>query len=132
MTPHSDLTVVSPYSVMFNCNVTANPRAVIQWTRNGIVLNTTMGKFTISYSTEGDCIITDPHNDCVITSTLDIVDTVPNDSGEYMCTAINAAGNDTVSVSLTVYGKYLLNRPKRCHLIYILTVHQLTCNLATN
>ena len=110
MTPHSDLTVVSPYSVMFNCTVTANPRAVIQWTRNEIVLNGTMGKFTISYSTEGDCIITDPPSDCVITSTLEINDIVPNDSEEYMCTAINAAGNDTASVSLTVHGKYSLHK----------------------
>ena len=91
-----------------------------------------MGKFFISDVREGDCIITDPPSDCVITSTLDINDIVPNDSGEYVCTAINAAGNDTASVSLTVYGKYILTRPKCCHLIYILTVHQLTCNLATN
>ena len=52
-----------------------------------------------------DCIITDPPSDCVITSTLDIYDVVPNDSGEYVCTAINDAGNDTASVSLTVHGK---------------------------
>ena len=67
-----------------------------------------MGRLFISYSTEGDCIITDPPSDCVITSTLNINDIVPNDSGEYVCTAINAAGNDTVSVSLTIYGKHSL------------------------
>ena len=69
-----------------------------------------MGKYFISYSTEGDCIITDPPSDCVITSTLDIFDVVPNNSGEYVCTAINAAGNDTASGSLTVHGKYSLHR----------------------
>ena len=68
-----------------------------------------MGKFFISYSIEGDCIITEPPSDCVITSTLDINDIVPNDSGEYVCTAINAAGSDTASGSLTVHGKYSLH-----------------------
>ena len=68
-----------------------------------------MGRFFISYFTEGDCIITDPPSDCVIISMLDINDIVPNDSGEYMCTAINAAGSDTASGSLTVYGKYSLH-----------------------
>ena len=67
-----------------------------------------MGKFFISDTREGDCIITDPPSDCVITSTLDINDVVPNDSGEYVCTAINVAGSDTASVSLTVHGEYSL------------------------
>ena len=108
-TPPTNLTVVSPDSATFNCTATAKPQAVIQWTRNGIILNDTMGKFTISYSTEGDCIITDPPSDCVITSTLDINNVVPNDRGEYVCTAINAAGSDIASVSLTVHGKCSLH-----------------------
>ena len=85
-----------------------------------------MGKFFISDVREGDCIITDPPSDCVITSILDINNNVPNDGGEYVCTAINAAGNDTASVSLTVHGKYSLYRPQYCDLVYILTVHMLT------
>ena len=72
-----------------------------------MVLTGTMGKFTITDITEGDCIITNPPSECVITSILDIVDNVPNDSGQYLCTAINDAGNNTASVSLTVYGKYI-------------------------
>ena len=108
-TPPVDLTVVSPDSATFNCTATAKPRAIIQWTMNGIVLNDATGKFSISDVREGDCIITDPPSDCVITSTLDINDFVPNDSGEYVCTAINAAGSDTASVSLTVHGKYSLH-----------------------
>ena len=105
--PPTDLTVVSPDSATFNCTATAKPRAVIQWTINdGMVLTATMGKFTITDTTEGDCIITNPPNECVITSILDIADNVPNDSGEYVCTAINDAGNNTASVSLTVNGKY--------------------------
>ena len=63
-----------------------------------------MGKFFISDVKEGDCIITDPASDCVITSTLEINDVVANDSGEYVCTAINDAGSDTIPVSLTVHG----------------------------
>ena len=57
-----------------------------------------------------DCIITDPPSDCVITSTLDIYDVVSNDSGVYVCTAINAAGSNTTPVSLTVHGKYSLHK----------------------
>ena len=108
--PPDNLTVVSPDSATFNCTATAKPRAVIQWTRDGTVLTGTMGKFTITPSTQGDCIITNPPSDCMITSTLDIVDNVPNDSGEYVCTAINVAGNNTASVSLTVHGKYSIHR----------------------
>ena len=107
--PPINLTVISPDSATFICTATAKTRAIIQWTRNGIVLDGSMGKFMISDTREGDCIITDSPSDCVITSTLDIDDVVPNDSGEYVCTAINAAGSDTASVSLTVHGKYSLH-----------------------
>ena len=104
--PPTDLTVVSPNSVTFNCTATAKPRAVIQWTiNNGMALTGTMGKYTITDTTEGDCIISNPPSECVITSILDIADNIPNDSGEYVCTAINDAGNDTASASLIVYGK---------------------------
>ena len=71
-----------------------------------MVLNDMMGKFSINNMTKGDCIITDPPSECVITSILEIADSVPNDDGEYVCTAINPAGNDTASALLTVYGKY--------------------------
>ena len=104
--PPTNLTVISPDSTTFNCTATAKPRAIIQWTRNGNVLNFAMGKFTITDSTQGDCIITNPPSDCMTTSRLDIADTIPNDSGEYVCTVINVVGNDTASPSLTVYGKY--------------------------
>ena len=104
--PPTNLTVISPDSATFNCTATAKPRAIIQWTRNGNVLNFAMGKFTITDSTQGDCIITNPPSDCITTSRLDIADTIPNDSGEYVCTAINVVGNDMTSASLTVYGKY--------------------------
>ena len=104
--PPTDLTVVSPDSATFNCTAIAKPQAVIQWTiNNGMVLTGTMGKYSISDTTEGDCIISNPPSECVITSILDIADNIPNDSGEYVCTAINDAGNDTASASLIVYGK---------------------------
>ena len=110
--PPTDLTVVSPDSATFNCTATAKPRAVIQWTiiNNGMVLTGTMGKFTITDTAEGDCIITNPPSECVITSILDITDNIPNDNGVYVCTAINGAGNNTASVSLTVNGKYSSHR----------------------
>ena len=104
--PPTNLTVVSPDNATFTCTAIAKPRAVIQWTiNNGMIRTDTMGKFTITDSTEGDCISTNPPSECVVTSTLDIANSIPNDSGEYVCTAINDAGNDTASASLTVYGK---------------------------
>ena len=69
-----------------------------------------MRKFFINDVRQGDCIITNPPSECVITSTLDINDIVPNDSGEYVCTAVNDAGSNTTSVSLTVHGKYSPHR----------------------
>ena len=99
--------MVSPEGATFNCTATAKPRAIIQWTSNdGTVLNGTTEKFTITDLVEGDCIITNPPSECVITSILEITGSVPNDDGEYVCTAINPAGNDAVSALLTVYGKY--------------------------
>ena len=109
--PPTNLTVITPDSATFNCNATAKPQAIIQWTRNGNVLNVAMGKFTITDSTQGDCIITDPPSDCITTSRLDIADTIPNDSGEYVCIAINVVGNDMESASLTVKGKHSCQRP---------------------
>ena len=99
--------MVSNDSATFNCTATAKPRAVIQWTSNdGTVLNGTTGKFTTIDLVEGDCMITDPPSECVITSMLEIADIVPNDDGEYVCTAINPAGNNTAFAPLTVHGKY--------------------------
>ena len=118
--PPTDPTVVSPDSATFSCTATAKPRAVIQWTINdGMVLTGTMGKFTITDTTEGDCIITSPPSECVITSILDIADNVPNDSGEYVCTAINDAGNNTASVSLTVNGKYSSHRAMYLYIVWL-------------
>jgi len=67
-------------------------------------------KHIIIDSTEEDCIITNPPNDCIIISTLSISNSIPNDSGEYVCTASNPAGYDITSVSLTVYGRYSFHR----------------------
>jgi len=101
-------TVVSPNAVMFNCSATAKPRAEIQWMRGGMVLNDTldsMMRITIDYDTQGDCIITRPPSECVLTSTLEITETIPDDAGEYVCNATNPAGSVLETALLIVYGK---------------------------
>lgn len=105
MTTTNNLIVVSHDNATFSCTATAKPLAIIQWSRNGMALTGTMDKFIITNFTQGECFSTNPTSECMITSVLTIVDSVPNDSGEYLCTAINFAGNDTAFVSLTVHGK---------------------------
>jgi len=97
-------TVVSPNTVMFNCSATAKPRAEIQWMRDGMVLSDNSTKITINYEEQGDCIITRPPSECVLTSTLEITETIPDDAGEYVCYATNPVGSVLETASLIVNG----------------------------
>ena len=100
-------TVVSPNPAMFNCSATAKPRADIQWMRGGMVLSNTLDgstKITITPITQGDCNITRPPSECVLTSTLEITETIPDDAGEYVCYATNPVGSVLETASLIVNG----------------------------
>ena len=103
-------TVVSPNTTTFNCSATAKPQAEIQWMRNGMLLGNTVDnttKITIIGIAQGDCNITRPPSECVLTSTLMLTGTIPDNVGEYVCTASNPAGSDMKTASLTVHGIYI-------------------------
>ena len=95
-------------NVTVTCIVIANPRALIQWIFNGSVLrnisDTDGTKYLITNETEGNCTITDPPNQCETSSTLEIFNVQPADSGEYICDASNAAGASVESAELTIIG----------------------------
>ena len=102
-------TVVSPNITTFNCSATAKPRAEIEWMRNGMVLVSggtvdSITKIIIIETPQGDCNITRPPSECVLTSTLDLEVTMPINVGEYVCRASNPAGSDLENASLTVHG----------------------------
>jgi len=100
-------TVVSPDTAILNCSATAKPRAEIQWMRDGMVLGNTINnttKVTIFYDEQGDCIITRQPDECVLASTLILSDTIPDNTGQYVCSASNPAGSDMEAAWLTVHG----------------------------
>ena len=104
-------TVVSPNTVMFNCSATAKPQAEIQWMRGGMVLNNTLDgimRIAINLIEVGDCIFTRPPSKCVSTSTLEITSTIPDDVGEYVCSATNPVGSMLETALLTIHGKSIL------------------------
>jgi len=98
-------TVVSPDNAIFNCSATAKPRAEIQWMRNGMVLDNTVDNFTnVTEFMQGNCSITSLPSECVLISTLNLTDTIPANTGDYMCNASNPAGSDMETASLTIHG----------------------------
>ena len=49
-----------------------------------------------------------------IVSNLTIIMADPSDAGGYACMATNVAGQDTAAAELTVHGKWLILKKKRC------------------
>ena len=95
-------------NITSRCAAIANPRAVIQWKKNGKLLsNKTLNnkpKILITNSTDGNCTITDPPSHCRTFSTLKIFSTQYDDNGEYICSASNKAGSTSQSANFTVIG----------------------------
>ena len=106
-------TVTSFTNVTFICVANAKPRATIQWAKSGNVLsNTTTIK--ISSMTMGNCTITDPPEQCVISSTLKIFNTQPSDSGVYTCNATNEAGYLEKTATFSDIGMLILYAGVHC------------------
>ena len=94
--PPENLTVVQPQSATFLCNATARPRPQITWWRMGSQLMAQTNTIEIS---------SDNFGEREMVSNLTIVMADPSDTGEYVCQATNAAGQDTATAELTVHGK---------------------------
>ena len=99
-------TVTSFTSVTFICVAIAKPQATIQWTKSRNVLSNTT-TIRISSMTMGNCTITDPPEQCVISTTLKIFNTQPSDSGVYTCNATNEAGYLEKTATLFIVGTYV-------------------------
>jgi len=105
--PPSDQTVLSPDAASFNCTSTGKPRADIYWiNKENIVISNSTEKYILSKYTIGNCTITDPPSQCVLFSTLRILNTKAVDSGEYTCVANNVIGNYSSTTALIVNGKF--------------------------
>ena len=107
-TPPKSQVIITLSNVTFTCAAVANPQAVIQWELHGNVLSNHSDshgiKILIVQQKMGDCRIIDPPSDCEVSSTLEIFNIQPADSGEYTCNASNVAGISTKSAVLTVTG----------------------------
>ena len=90
-------------NVTFICVANAKPRATIQWAKSGNVLSNTTS-IRISTMTMGNCTLTDPPEQCVISSKLEIINAQPPDDGIYTCNATNEAGYLEKNATLSVDG----------------------------
>ena len=98
--------VKSSSNVSFICTANSKPQATIQWTKNGNTLSNTT-TIIISSTTMGNCALTDPPDQCEISSTLKILNTQLPDNGVYTCNASNEAGDAEENTTLIVVGKYV-------------------------
>ena len=90
--PPVDAVVVPSYTAMFYCEASGVLTPEIMWRVNGDILKS--GSMNI--------IIRNDTRNTTRTSTLQVLNTLPNNTATYTCVATNAAGNDTASADLTV------------------------------
>ena len=87
-----DVVVLSPETATFFCEASGVLTPNITWMMNEETVE----------SGSGDIIITIDTGDAIRRSTLQVLNTLPNDTATYTCVAINDAGNDSASAELTV------------------------------
>ena len=95
----------------------ASPIATIKWITNGTELvNTSINgrtKIAIKNSTKGSCIATKgdcttnelckPSEFCETSSTLEVYDAEPADSGVYICDVTSEEGSDSQRINITLH-----------------------------
>ena len=105
---HKSVETLSNY-ITFYCTTLAKPQASIKWIKNGKTLTNMSDEYNITKvcvtgSTKGSCNITDPLSECESSSTLEILNTKPDDSGNYICNVSNEAGYVETNAHLSVDG----------------------------
>jgi len=88
----------------FLCNATGYPQPDIQWMRDGFIVIDSEYYQVTSVSFPENCPII---IGCQTSSSLLIVDTKTQDSGQYTCVASNMAGTDTRMAELIVNGMFM-------------------------
>lgn len=87
------ITTMDGQMITFTCKVTGKPRPEVTWYRNGKLIEENKD-VSITYLEDGTC-------------TLAINETFPEDSGDYTCKAVNAAGEVSTTAPLVVDCKCL-------------------------
>ena len=90
--PPVDAVVVFQDTAVFYCEAYGVLTPDITWRVNGVILD----------SGSRNVIIMNDTRDTTRSSTLQVLNTLPNDTATYTCVATNAAGNTTASADLTV------------------------------
>ena len=103
ITPPVTQTVMSSSNVTFICAASSKPQLKIHWRKNGNILANN-SKIIITNHTRGSCAITDPPEQCVVSSTLEISNAQSPDSGIITCIATNEVGYLERSATLSVDG----------------------------
>ena len=85
--------ILSPQRAILYCEASGVLTPNITWRMNGETLESESDDITILIDSTGDT---------TRNSTLQILNTLPIDTGTYTCVATNAAGSDTASAELTV------------------------------
>ena len=97
-------TVNETETVTFSCSASGVPAPTITWSRNGEELNgsrvTVDDPSSMSFTR-----IDDAEDILLVTRTLQLANTEDVDSGTYMCSATNSAGNDGEQFELIVQSK---------------------------
>ena len=90
-------------TAVFRCIATDKPVVDITWLRNGSVLHRPRLQTNITY--DKNCSDDNSNNQCVLCSTLQLFNTQPADSGQYVCNVSNELFSSAQPVYLTVLGK---------------------------
>ena len=131
ITTHPSNRLVETLSnVTLYCTTLAKPQASIEWINNGKTLTNmsddcNITKIRVTRSTKGSCMITDPLSECESSSTLEILNTKPDDSGNYICNVSNEAGYVETNAHLSVDGMCILMCLNVCLQFYNISIH--TC-----
>ena len=103
ITSPQDETVVKPESVTFTCESTGRPRPMINWYKN---TSETDG-LVVAVTNDSNTMTTNSYSgNRYITSTLTVSPSRPNDTGSYVCQAINEVIDRNSTSSLTVHGEF--------------------------